>query len=357
MQAIEADTPSSLSATANGADQIIITHRDFVTDALRLRDFRASQGLRSVVVDVQDVYDEFGYGLTGVAPIHDFLAYAYAHWQAPAPSYVVLVGDGHYDPKGYLATGRGNFIPAFLAMVDPWIGETAADNRYVTLVGDDTLPDMMLGRLAVNTPAEAAAFVDKIIAYEQSPVPGDWRTQVLAVADNEDSGGPFHLFSDALLQDLLPSAYTPDRVYLGVTHATTTEARTAILAAINSGRLLVNYIGHGASTQWAGEGLFKATDVAGLTNAGRLPVILAMTCYDGYFHYPTAASQSTAETVTRAANKGAIASWSPTGLGVSTGHDYLNRGFFQAVFYDSDGSVTLGQATTAGTAQPLGHRL
>ena len=107
------DTPSNLQATANGADQIIITHPDFVTDALRLRDLRAAQGLRSVVVDVQDVYDEFGYGIVGVAPIHDFLAYAYAHWQAPAPSYVVLVGDGHYDPKGYLATGQGNYIPAY----------------------------------------------------------------------------------------------------------------------------------------------------------------------------------------------------------------------------------------------------
>jgi hypothetical protein len=348
VQTIETDTPSNLSATTNAADQIIITHPDFASDALRLRNFRASQGLRSALVDVQDVYDEFGYGIAGVAPIHDFLAYAYANWQAPAPSYVVLVGDGHYDPKGYMATGQGNFIPAFLAMVDPWIGETAVDNRYVTIAGNDTLPDMMLGRLAVNTPAEAAAFVDKIIAYEQNPLPGDWQTRVLAVADNEDSAGPFHLFSDALLRDVLPSPYVPDRVYLGVTHPTITEARTALLAAINSGRLLVNYIGHGAITQWAAEGLFKTSDVAALTNTGRLPVILAMTCYDGYFHHPTAANQSTAETVTRAQNKGAIASWSPTGLGVSTGHDYLNRGFFQTVFYDFDGSVTLGQATTAG---------
>ena len=100
--------------------------------------------------------------------------------------------------------------------------------------------------------------------------------------------------------DLLPSPYTPDRVYLGVTHPTTSEARAAILAAINSGRLLVNYIGHAGQTLWASEGLFKATDVAGLTNTDKYPVILAMACYDGYFHYPAAANQCTAEVVTRA---------------------------------------------------------
>ena len=50
--------------------------------------------------------------------------------------------------------------------------------------------------------------------------------------------------------------------------------------------------------------------------------------------------------MTRADGKGAVASWSPTGLGVSTGHEYLDRGFFQAVF--QDGVRTLGEATTAG---------
>ena len=105
VQAIETDTASNLQSTANGADYIVITHKDFAAaGGSRCATYRASQGLRAVLVDVQDVYDEFGYGLTGAAAIHDFLAYAYSHWQAPAPSYVVLVGDGHYDPKNYAGT-------------------------------------------------------------------------------------------------------------------------------------------------------------------------------------------------------------------------------------------------------------
>jgi hypothetical protein len=349
VQAIEADTASKLGSSQNAADYILITHRAFWDQAATLRNFRASQGLRAVRVDVQDVYDEFGYGIVGASAIHDFLAYTYGNWIAPAPSYALLVGDGHYDPKDYLGYGRLSYVPPYLAGVDPWITETAGDNRYVTLAGTDTFPDMMLGRLAVNSSAEASAFIDKIVAYEQSPMPGDWRQQVLAVADNADSGGNFAQSSDNLLSCCMPAPYQAEKVYYGVTHPTVTGARSAIQAEINSGKLIVNYVGHGGVNVWADEGLFTTNDVPLLANGGKLPVMLPMTCYDGYYHYPllpAAGYDAMAEVVTRAGGKGAVASWSPTGLGVGTGHDYLDKGFFQAVF--RDGLRTLGQATNAG---------
>ena len=87
-----------------------------------------------------------------------------------------------------------------------------------------------------------------------------------------------------------------------------------------------------------------------------------MTCYDGYYQYPYLPADgwdATAEVVTRADGKGAVASWSPTGLGLFTGHDYLDRGFFQALFYHEHGLPTLGEATTAGKLRlwATGHNL
>ncbi len=349
VQAIEQDTASDLRSTDNGADYIVIAHGDFAAQAEQLRSWRASQGLRAMAVDVQDVYDEFGYGIAGAAPIRDFLAYAYANWVAPAPSFVVLLGDGTYDPKNYAYT-RVSYIHPYLAPVDPWIGETAADNRYVTLVGEDTLPDMMLGRLSVNSTADAAAFVNKVIAYESSPT-ADWQGQVLAVADNGDTAGNFAQLSENLLSGYLPAPYQASKVYYGVTHPVTADARAAIQAGINDGTLIVNYIGHAATTQWAGEGLFRAADVATLTNVGKYPVVLALTCWEGYYinpHALTSGQEAVGEVVTRAGGKGAVASWSPTGLGVATGHDFLDKGFFRAVFGDPDGVISLGAATAAG---------
>lgn len=343
---IERDVASDLRAVTNAAEHIIVTHAEFSAQAAILRDHRISQGLNSISVDVQDIYDEFGYGVVGAEAIQAFLAYAYERWTDPTPSYVVLLGDGHYNPKDYspglYGFGRESYIPPYLAPVDPIITETAADNRYVMLVGDDNLPDMMLGRMAVNSQAEATAFVNKIIAYEQIPAE-NWQDQVLSVADD----GIFTQHAQELLDCCLPDPYQMQKVYLYETHATVSSARTAILSAINSGKLLVNYTGHAGVTIWDG-GIFNASNVADLTNLGKYPVFVSMACYDGYYHNPFAntANDSIAEAVTRVEGKGAVASWSATGNGDLAGHDRLNEGFFNAAFKFA--VETLGEATAAG---------
>jgi hypothetical protein len=349
VEAIEADVASNLGASSNGADHIVITHQAFKTQAETLRDFRASQGLRAVSIDVQDIYDQFNYGIIAPEPIRDFLAYTYSTWESPAPSFVVLFGDGHYDPKDYLGFGRTSFIPPYLLPVDPWIDETAADNRYVTFVGQDTLPDMMIGRISVNTSSEANAFINKIIAYEQSPISGSWQQKVLAVADNADTGGNFPYLSNTVLDCCLTYPYTADKVYYGVTHTTVDGARNAVMTGINTGKLLVNYYGHGSTTGWASESLFTTSSVASLQNGGKLPVVLAMTCLEGYFINPQpygSNREALSEVVTRADGKGAVASWSPTGQGVASGHIHLSRGFYNSFFSNLEDN--LGTATLAG---------
>ena len=67
--------------------------------------------------------------------IHDFLAYAHAHWRAPAPAYVLLMGDGTNDMRKYRTT-TNTYIPPYLYLADPDMGETAADNRFVTFIGE-----------------------------------------------------------------------------------------------------------------------------------------------------------------------------------------------------------------------------
>ncbi|HMK16536.1 MAG TPA: C25 family cysteine peptidase, partial [Methanomicrobiales archaeon] len=105
---ITRDTASTLASSANGADYILVTHRllgwdgggspqHWLTSLVTLRE---SQGLRVKVLDVQDIFDEFSYGISSPQAVKDFLAYAYASWQRPAPQYVLLVGDATFDPKG-----------------------------------------------------------------------------------------------------------------------------------------------------------------------------------------------------------------------------------------------------------------
>ncbi len=346
---IERDRPSDLRSASPGADYIIITHGDFYTATLPLAERRATQR-PAAVVDVQDIYDEFSAGIFDPMAIHDFLAYAYATWTPPAPAYVLLVGDGNYDFRGYMGFvgfGEPNYIPPYLADVDPEMGETAADNRYVCVSGDDSLPDMHLGRLPVKTAAQAETVVAKIVAYEQVAPPGDeWTQRVLFVADNADQAGNFPVLSDYVVDHYTPVPYVPQKIYYDVTHSGD-PARAAVVAAINAGQLLVNYVGHGAVTYWAQEQLLSLTTISSMTNTGRLPFMVPMTCAEGYFIYPSSATldrSGLAESIVRAPAKGAIASWSPTGEGLAAGHSFLDHGLFEALFFD--GVDQIGPATT-----------
>jgi len=345
--AMELVTPSDWSNPANGADYIVITHGDFYTATQPLADHRRAQGLRVVVVDVEEIYNEFNYGIVDAEAIRDFVSYAYHNWTPPAPAYVLLVGDGNYDPKNNLGRGEVSYIPPYLADVDPWLGETAADNRYVAVHGNDIFPDLFLGRLPVKTAAETTAMVNKIIAYEALG-PEDWQRQITFLADNADAAGNFAALSETIASQFTPAPYLPERIYHLVTHANTTATRNALLSAINQGRLIINWKGHSAVSSWASEQFMTLALVNGLNNGYRQPLMVPMTCLEGYYITPSQAGStdrsSISESLVRLVERGAIASFAPTGLGIATGHEFLNKGLYEALFYN--GVPELGPATT-----------
>lgn len=353
---IVADVPFDLLSTTNGADYMVIAHPNFIGAIQPLVDYYTGQGLRTKVIDVTEIYDSFNYGIFDPEAIRNFVRYAYVSWTRPAPTYVLLVGDGNYDFKNYFGRGEPVYIPPYLANVDPWMGETAADNRYVAISGDDILPDLHLGRFPVKTSAETTAMVDKTLSYVQNPPATEWNRRILFVADNPDDAGNFYTYSNAVADYFVPPLYSAQKVYyLQSPYTTATLARTAMFNAINEGRLIVNYVGHGARTYWASEQLLKIADLSLINNANRLTFIVPMTCMEGYFIHPSGASDlsAIAEIFVRAPNKASVASWSPTGLGLASGHDIMNKALYQAIFYDN--VIELGPATTLGKLAMVGQ--
>ena len=192
----------------------------FAWDAIQpLLDHRAAEGLRVAKVDVQHVYDEFSGGRVDPEALRAFLSYAYHNWNpgGDRPAYVLLVGDGHYDFMAALRPDMPNLIPPYLLHIDPFIGETAADNRYASVDGDaDFMPDMALGRIPARTPAEATALVNKILAYEDpAAMPGGaWQNRVTFVADQaDDPVGDFHAMSDNIRLNTLPGTVESRTIY------------------------------------------------------------------------------------------------------------------------------------------------
>ncbi|MEZ4712136.1 MAG: C25 family cysteine peptidase [Caldilineaceae bacterium] len=364
---IEAANSMDLRTVSSSIDYIMIAHPDLVNAIRPLADYRARRGLNVLVVNLQDVYDQFNYGRASAQAIQDFLKYAYANWPAPAPRFALLVGDGNYDPLGYLDSSEPSLLPPYLAMVDPDLGETAADNRYATIVGDDLIPDLSIGRFPAKTAADVTAMVTKTLRYEQAPSDPNWNQSILFVADDlEGGGGAFQNFSDAIADGyietsagrlpLLPAEYTRTKLYLGAECEDGTPAvqcRQEIVNEVNKGLLFVSYVGHGAKQYWAEEQIFNQDALFQLNNEARLPIMLPMTCLEGFFHEAAANSDAFGEMIVRQPQSGAVASWSPTGFGLASGHDYLETGFFLGLFHQ--GLTTVGEATTFGKMHMIAH--
>ncbi len=303
------DEPSNLKSPRTDVDYIIITHDTFHGAIQQLKDYRASRGLGVEVVKIQDIYDEFSYGLKDAQAIKDFLGYAYNNWNSNGhPTYVLLVGDAsldYRDDAGKFSAGNVDFVPTYLYQTFN-LGDTPTDNWFVCVSGTDPLPDMIIGRLCVKTVADATNIIDKIIAYEAEAA-GNWSDRVILAADNE---AQFETASDDLAA-LLPGPFSPEKVYLS-TYANVQAATTDLVSKINDGSLLTAYSGHGSVDNWAGEFLFHTSDdkdavprndVDRLTNERGLTFVLTLNCLNGFF--PNFLDQySLAEEFVRAKNKG-----------------------------------------------------
>ncbi len=310
---------SSLRAGSQQVDWIVIAPQELLPAAEPLRVHRESQGLRAMAVSLEEIQDEFGFGERSPQAIRDFLSYAYHHWAAPSPRYVLLLGDASSDAKGFLPTAaRKDLLPS--PLVKTTFLWTASDPSLGAVNGDDAIPDLAIGRLSAGSLAEAEAAIQKILAFETSG-------QTLAgnavlVADNPDLAGDFEANANDIAS-LLPGRQV-ERIFLtGLGSGT----RSAVLNAFDGGASLFSYVGHGSQGVWASEGILRAQDVALLQPQPRQPLLLTMTCSNGYFISPW--SNALSERLVLVQDRGAIAAFSPSGLSLDDAAHLFHRALVQ----------------------------
>ncbi len=364
---IEVDAPSDWRTGVHGADLIIITHHDFLEALDPLVACRRAQGLRVEIVDVGDVYDEFNAGVFDPHAITDFCRHAYAHWQAPAPAYVLLVGDASWDYKQRLPQSmKQNFVPSYTktwfeprrstsaacAMgradsrdYDFLYGEPMVDDQFVCVSGDDVFPDMMIGRWPVETVADVEVMVRKTIAYEATARDQQWLKQLTMVTGGFDDSEQslFLQQAEALIGNcVLPSGgyWHFDRIYKTTDNPDFGAYEDAILAAIDSGTSIVTFLGHAGSWSW--EAMFDFDDLARMNNQGRLPFIASMTCNTARFANPDMDSFGEQFILTEDPFAGAVAFWGGCNFGGFWADYFLTYFWYEQVF--------LRRAATAGEA-------
>jgi hypothetical protein len=316
-----ANLASALDSPSNAADYLLIAPAELLTAAEQLAVLREDAGLRAVVVDLEDVFDQFNHGLASPWAIHGFLTTAYQRWRTP-PSYVVLVGSGSFDYSNYYGLGD-NLVPAPLVATEH--GLFPADNLLTDLVDDDGVPEIAIGRLPVLTAHELADLVDKITAYE-SDYGGAWQQRVTLAADDNPWGQRNFREDSEAMAGLLPAYTEVEKIYIG--EQSGPVARQLLHQAIDRGTAWLSFVGHAGLDRLTDEGILLASDVPLLENQ-HFPVVTAFTCTLNRFDIPGFAALG--GLLTAQADSGAVAVWGPSGLVDDTEVGELGYSFFTAM--------------------------
>ncbi|MEE9552827.1 MAG: type IX secretion system sortase PorU [candidate division Zixibacteria bacterium] len=347
----DVDNLRDMSSPDNRADEIIITYDGFYDQALALAEHRSqSYNMPTRVVRLSDVYNQFSYGLIDAVAIRDFLKYAYENWPAPAPTFALLLGDGHYDYRNNLGSGNPVFLPPFendRTMSDEHF--IYFGNRYYLDSDSSGAPDMIISRIPANSVSDADDMVGKTIDYDADPDLGSWRNRIVIAADDNTSPRTNYETYHTNQAETLSNLHTPNRfevakIYLveyPARNLEKPEAREALIGAFNQGSLIIEWICHGSPGWWADEHIFRRSeDIPRLVNGKRLPLVFTASCSIGFFDDPTI--ESFGEELIRKRSRGAVSVISATRVVFSSPNVQFNYLVFDELLYED--SVGIGEA-------------
>ena len=332
---VVAPEPSTLRASTNQADYVLIAPKAFLPAAETLLERRQDQGLTTRGVSFEEIATQFGHGQPSAEAVRSFLAFAFHSWARPSPRYVLLLGDSSYDPRNFTGTSLPSPLPVLWTKTSYlW---TASDPLLAAVNGEDPLPDLAIGRLPATTFEQAEALVQKLTAWEDSGQ-GLGGSAAL-VADNPDIAGDF----EADVRDVAASYLAGRNPQLLLLSEQGSLLRSRIRDALNGGLSFLSYVGHGGAAVWASENVWNSWDAPSLQAQSQQPLLVTMNCLNGYFVAP--AFESLSESLLKAEGRGAIASFSPSGLSLDGPAHQYHRALMAAL--TSGHHARLGDAVLA----------
>ncbi len=364
---------TNLSDPSLGADLLIITTPDFEsTDPnSEWQKFlaRRESEMQVKVVEAQDIYDNFSYGIFDPTAIRSFLDAVGSAW-AVKPKFILLMGDGTYDYENNEGTpGFKDFIPTMMfedTTDSTYLGYYASDAWYADWNGDG-FPDAAVGRLPATSFTQSEGMLQKIMAYEDQALTGSWFKNILYISDKPDTHGQeFETFNDNLASTYTPAPWTFQKIYYAQSPydgTNFTQCASDIRAAFPESSL-VSYNGHGYFTWWGQDLIFSSkklrnssggsgttySDVDLLMNpTTQLPFVLNGTCYAAAFNANPDGqwSPALAEDLMDRSDRGAIGASGFTTIGYASEEGAFTDTFFAQAF-DAPKVRTVGDLVEAG---------
>ena len=270
-------------------------------DIQRFIQFREESGFDIMMVTVDDIVDEFGYGMKTPEAFSKFLKIAQP---TVGFSHVLLVGGHTYDYLNRLEASAPpvNMIPTFYRRSNNLINFSPTDLPFVDFDGTGK-PNAAIGRWPVRTAEELVTVIDKTIAYEKQGGMADAQSALLIA---ERNGGGLENFS-AQLDRVQPfiGVTTSDGSVVPWTNVSrvdvdeieqqgfsqgteaNTEARRLLKEGIDAGQSLTIFAGHGSPTSWSNQNLFVWNNITELENFNDPTQVATLACYTTYYQSPS----------------------------------------------------------------------
>ena len=252
---------------------LVICHGPFMNEMQPYVNWKRASGYHTDMVST----DSTGHT---TAQIKTFIT---NYYNTKGLTHVLLVGDQAQVPT-FQGAGLGG----------------PSDNAYGYLAGDDHYADVYIGRFSAENTAQVQTQVQRTLDYEMNPqfTADDWFTTVIGIASDQGPGDDDEMDYQHVRNQqnqLLGYKYTWNpELFDGSQggHDAAGNPTTAMVSTeVNNGAGLILYTGHGSTTSWGTSG-FSNTNVAQLTNTGKLPFIWSVACVNGNFLTGTCFAES-----------------------------------------------------------------
>ena len=344
-------------------DMVMVVPPDFIAQARRLAEAHVKlDGLSSLIVTPEQVYNEFSSGTPDATAIRRMLKYYYDKGLAAGkkPRFLLLFGDGVYDNRQVSSAFSGKNSKKNTLLTFQSVESLSGFYSYVT---DDYFGfldsnegsslslaklDIGIGRFPVSTVEEARIAVDKTISYMENARKGAWKNRLLFLADNGDTylhekqandlaNSVSTTYPEFMIHKVFLDTFTPETTTSGML---VPDANRTFGELLDAGVLLLNYTGHGSTSQWAEEKLLLKQDILKMTNK-HLPLWVTATC--DFTRYDDK-EKSGGEMVFLQEHGGGVALVTTSRIVYSDSNYTLNQALLDNVFAKKAGSrLTLGE--------------
>lgn len=305
---------SSLGAAQN----LIITSKNWIKQANNLAAFhKEERGITTHVVDIQTIYNEYSSGNKDVTAIRRFIADVYNKSLASDTlKTATLFGKACVDYKNINKTANSceDYIPTYETLYSSNYDVSFCTDDIFGLIYplDTNLNDIDkqlaigIGRLPISSEIEATDVVNKIKKYKSAESYGDWRNNIVTVADDYDNAADADFYTQT--ENI--------NKYLATNHIKTLENKVYLDAYLQQqfsggqryedveklvkdyftfGSLLITYIGHGGDANWTQERILSSNNLPIYQNLKSLPFVTTATCGFAPYDKPNASSKSAGE--------------------------------------------------------------